>query len=101
MGLMNLVKDSLGTAGRLWKWKKAREFDEVKSKILRHAERAQARGSGPAWYTAESLLRPGVIERSQLDAAHKALEASMIEGCFEHQDGKYYLKGHAPKYPEG
>ncbi len=99
MGLMNLVKDSLGTAGRLWKWKQAREFDEVKSKILRHAERAQAKGSGAAWYTAESLLRHGVIERSQLDAAHKALEAFMLEGYFDYQEGKYYLKAHAPKPP--
>ncbi len=97
--MLNLVKDSLGAAGKLWKWKKSREFDLVKSKILRHAERAQARRGGAYWHTAETLLEHGVIERTELEAAKKALQAFVLDGHLEYHEGRSYFKDHAPKYP--
>ena len=101
MGLLGVVKSSLGTARKLWEWKRFRKFDEVKSKILRHAERSQARGGEAYWHTAERLLEHGVIEPWQLEAAKKALQAFVLDGRLEFHDGRYYLKGHAPKYPDG
>ncbi len=101
MGLLNLVKNSLGTAGKLWKLKKSRELDLVKSKILRHAERAQARRGGAYWHTIETLLEHGVIEPKELEAAEKALQALVLNGYFESHEGRYYLKDYAPKYPYG
>ncbi len=77
----------------------SRRFDEVKSKILRHDERTQASGTGTYWHTAESLLDQGVIEPAELEVAHKTLKAIVLDGYFEYDDGRYYLKGHAPKHP--
>ncbi len=101
MGLLNVVKSSLGNARKLWEWKRIREFDEVKSKIRRHAERAQARGRGAYWHTAERLLEHGVIEPWQLKAAEEALQSFVLDGRFEYHGGRYYLKGQAPKNPDG
>ena len=101
MSLLDVVKDSLGNARKLWEWKRFWEFDEVKSKILRHAERSQARQEEAYWHTAERLLQHGVIEPGQLKTAEKALQAFARDGVLEYQDGRYYLKGHAPKSPYG
>ena len=101
MGLLGVVKSSLGTARKLWEWKRSREFEEVKSKILRHAERSQAKGGEGYWHTSERLVEHGVIEPWQLEAAKQVLQAFVLDGRLEYRDGRYYLKGHAPKYPDG
>lgn len=101
MSLLDVVKDSFDSARKLWEWKRSKEFDEVKRKVLRHAERSQARHTEAYWHTAERLLQHGVIEPEQLQPAEKALQALAHEGYFEYQDGRYYLKGHVPKSPYG
>ena len=101
MSFLDVVKNSLGTARKLWEWKRSREFEEVKSKILRHAERSQAKGGEGYWHTAERLVEHGVIEPWQLEAAKQVLQALVLDGRLEYRDGRSYLKGHAPKYPDG
>ena len=101
MSLLDVVKDSFGSARKLWDWKRSKELDEVKRKVLRHAERSQTRQKEAYWHTAERLLQHGVIEPEQLETAEKALQALTHEGYCEYQDGRYYLKGHTPTSPYG
>jgi len=98
MEVLSLIERAWAWISGLLYWKHTRALKAMKAPIQKYMEDAQTGAHGGVGYSFEMLEKDKVFETKDQEIAKEAIELLCLKRILEYFDGRYYVKGNAPKY---